>query len=56
MISLRVSVQIAKAVATGVVTRRDTTHLSTAAFRRRVSQADRTERTPAMRATAAAAA
>ena len=56
MISLRVSVQIAKAVATGVATRRDTTHLPTAAFPRQVSQADRAERTPAIRATVAAAA
>ena len=56
MISLRVSVQIAKAVATGVVIRRDTTHLPTAAFPRRVSKADQAERTPAIRAMVAAAA
>ncbi len=56
MISLRVSVQIAKAVPTGVVTRRDTMHLSTAAFLRRVLQADRAGRTPTIQATVAAAA
>jgi DNA-binding transcriptional LysR family regulator len=41
------------AVATAVVTRRDTTHLPTAAFLRAVSKADRDARTPAIRATAA---
>ena len=55
VISLRVSVQIAKAVATGVVTPRDTTHPPTAAFPSRVSQADQAELTPAIRATVAAA-
>jgi hypothetical protein len=56
MISPRVSVQIAKAVPTAVVTRSDTTHLPTAAALRRVSQADRAGRTPAIRVTIAAAA
>jgi hypothetical protein len=55
MISRRMSVQIAKAVATPVVTRRDTTHLPTAALLRRIAQADRAVRTPAIRATIAAA-
>jgi hypothetical protein len=56
MISPTVLAQIAKEVATAVVTRRDTTHLPTAAFPRPVSHAERAERTPAIRATIAAAA
>jgi hypothetical protein len=50
------SVQIAKAVAPAVVTRRDTTHHEIEALVRRVSHADRAGRTPAIPATIAAAA
>ena len=56
MTTLRVSVEIAEAVATGVLTCGDTTYIPTGAFLRRVSQADRAGRTPAIRATVAAAA
>jgi hypothetical protein len=50
-----VCVQIAKAMAPAVVTRLDTTHPD-AAFRRRVSQAERAGRTPVIPTTIAAAA
>lgn len=56
MISQRVPIQIAKAVATAAVTPRDTAPLPTGAFVRRVSQADRAGGRPAITATIAAAA
>jgi hypothetical protein len=49
VISPGMSVPIAKAVATPVVTRRDTTHLPTPALLRRMARAERAVRTPSER-------